>query len=433
MTRSFVSVVVFLSVALFVFVPGSVRAACTAPAGVAGALEFFPGGGGCGAMMGGMTCSPLGTPIDSTFTGTSSACRSFCETYPSATCCEWSDGDGSCAVHDFGGTEPYSFGIYSEAADCSASNPGSYKICDGATWRSFLYQTAPMYESCSTTASIAYESASGSYKVCDGADYLPIECVRSSAPIVTVTAKGAANNKTSVSTWTALSGVSLNAGETLLVCLATKGTVTGVTWNGQALSNDVQSFPTTDGSAYIFSLSNVTAGTGNIVVNYSAAVATGKALTAAAANNLYKTGALDYAAANSGSGTTASSLFFIGNTNYEEQLLFGCINTNGPVEDAAGTWSNSFTAGQRTGSTGGVANTNNTASEGYYQISLIGTYWAEKTGITSRSWGASMATYRVDVPCQGYGACTQEGAREYSPGNGMRWCRSGNWWQMLSP
>lgn len=390
---------VFLSVlflVIFVYAPLPVRAACTSPAGEAGALEFFPGGGGCGAMMGGMTCNPLNTPIDSTVTGNSGACRAFCETYPTATCCEWSDGDGSCAVHDSDGTQPYSFGIYSEAADCSAFNPGSYKVCDGT-------------------------------------DYLPIECVRSAAPTVTVTAKGAASNKTSISSWTALSGVSLNAGETLLVCLATKGTVTGITWNGQSLSNDIQSFPTTNGSAYIFSLSNVSAGTGNIIVNYSAAVDTGKALTASSATNLYKAAALDYSGANSGSGTAPNSLFFIGSTNYEEQLLFGCINTNGPVEDAAGTWSNSFTGGQRTGSTGGVADTNNTASEGYYQVSLMNTYWAEKSGVTSRNWGASMATYRVDVPCQGYGACSQEGAREYSAGSGMRWCKGGNWQQMLSP
>lgn len=427
---------VFLSVlflAIFVYAPLPVRAACTSPAGEAGALEFFPGGGGCGAMMGGMTCNPLNTPIDSTVTGNSGACRAFCETYPTATCCEWSDGDGSCAVHDSDGTQPYSFGIYSEAADCSAFNPGSYKICDGTTWRSFIYQTMPVYESCSSAARIAYESASGSYKVCDGTDYLPIECVRSAAPTVTVTAKGAASDKTSISSWTALSGVSLNAGETLLVCLSTKGTVTGVTWNGQSLSNDIQSFPTTNGSAYIFSLSNVSAGTGNVIVNYSAAVDTGKALTASSATNLYKAAALDYSGANSGNGTAPSSLFFIGSTNYEEQLLFGCINTNGPVEDAAGTWSNSFTGGQRTGSTGGVADTNNTASEGYYQVSLMNTYWAEKSGVTSRNWGASMATYRVDVPCQGYGACFQEGAREYSAGSGMRWCKGGNWQQMLSP
>ncbi len=44
-----------------------------------------------------------------------------------------------------------------------------------------------------------------------------------------------------------------------------------------------------------------------------------------------------------------------GTTEQANELLIGVIGTNGPVEDAAGTWGNSFINGPREGTTGGDA------------------------------------------------------------------------------
>lgn len=87
-------------------------------------------------MQGGMTCDPLASILDSTTTPTSTGCRAFCMTYPSASCCEWSDnGSGSCRVHDSSAIQSYVSGIYTEASSCGVPTPGVYKACDDTQWR----------------------------------------------------------------------------------------------------------------------------------------------------------------------------------------------------------------------------------------------------------------------------------------------------------
>ena len=93
-----------------------------------------------------------------------------------------------------------------------------------------------------------------------------------------------------------------------------------------------------------------------------------------------------------------------GTTAQAAELLIGVIGTEGPVEDADGTWGNSFTAGPRAGTTGGTANTNWTVSMGYRIVSATGAYTAQKSGITSRNWAAAIATFKTEniIPPSAY-------------------------------
>ena len=93
-----------------------------------------------------------------------------------------------------------------------------------------------------------------------------------------------------------------------------------------------------------------------------------------------------------------------GTTEQANELLIGVIGTNGPVEDDAGTWGNSFTNGPREGTTGGDADTNWTVSLGYRIVSAAGTYTAQKSGITSRLWAATIATFKTEnmLPASAY-------------------------------
>jgi hypothetical protein len=84
-----------------------------------------------------------------------------------------------------------------------------------------------------------------------------------------------------------------------------------------------------------------------------------------------------------------------GTTAQADELLIGAVTTIGPVEDTAGIWDNSFTAGQRAGTTGGDIETNKTVSMGYRLVSEVGAYTAQKSGITDRGWAATIATFKM--------------------------------------
>ena len=78
------------------------------------------------------------------------------------------------------------------------------------------------------------------------------------------------------------------------------------------------------------------------------------------------------------------------------QLLIGAVGTEGPGGDTAGTWSNSFTAGPRAGTTGGTDATSNiTVSMGWRIVTAAGGYTAAKSGITSRDYAAVIATFKT--------------------------------------
>lgn len=254
---------------------------------------------------------------------------------------------------------------------------------------------------------------------------LESQCVRSSTQ-----ALGTVAPKSTTASWTALSNISLSAGNALLVCLVTKGeAVTDVSWNGTALTADA-SATSASANVYIYSLTNVTAGTGNIVVSAGTGV---KALTANAVSGLATSSMLDKQAAAVGTSTTPSS-GITATTTQAAEFLFGCIATNGPDGDAAGSWGSGFQAGQRLGSTGNPTTSNMTASDGFLEVSQTAAYSAAKSGITSSAWAAAIATYKIPAPtanvCLSYGFCTKEGAIDYSAGNGLRWCDGSQWRQI---
>ena len=93
--------------------------------------------------------------------------------------------------------------------------------------------------------------------------------------------------------------------------------------------------------------------------------------------------------------STAPSSGATPTTTQADELLVGVVGTEGPDGDTAGAWDGSFLAGPRLGTTGSTADTNLTVSLGYRIVSDTGAYTASKTGITSRDWGAMIATFRA--------------------------------------
>jgi hypothetical protein len=152
-------------------------AACSSPAASEGAIEYFSGSAlSCSPMIGGQVCGdPFGSAIASNTTGSSGACATWCETFPTATCCAWSDGDGSCIVYEAAAIEPWSSGIISEAANCVTASAG-YMLCDGTNWQTVSLEIIPA-GSCSVAGALEYDAVTKKYKICDGADYYPINCV----------------------------------------------------------------------------------------------------------------------------------------------------------------------------------------------------------------------------------------------------------------
>lgn len=105
-------------------------------------------------------------------------------------------------------------------------------------------------------------------------------------------------------------------------------------------------------------------------------------------------GAFDVAGFDSGSGTTPSTIATDPIAQASE-LQVAAVITAGPVEDTAGTWGNSLTGDKRDGTTGGVAGTNRTLSTAYRELSAIAAVTASKSGITSRTWMAYTATFKI--------------------------------------
>jgi hypothetical protein len=263
-----------------------------------------------------------------------------------------------------------------------------------------------------------------------GAAYFYATKFNSSCTQTALDLKGTANGKSLASPWTALSNITVRTNESLLVCVSTLGTLSagnGVTWNGLTMTQNVINTVALPAVA-IYSLSGATAGTGNIVVSTDASATS--AISAITVNDFLST-PLDQQTSANGSSTAPSS-GATASTTQTNEFIFGCIGTNGPIENAAGTWSSSFANEQRGGTTGAGAASNSTASSASLFTTSTGTFTAAKTGITSRPWAAAVATYKVATPptCQTYGSCNRIGAIEYSAGNGLRICDGTSWRQL---
>lgn len=217
---------------------------------------------------------------------------------------------------------------------------------------------------------------------------------------ITRTALGAETHKTSSTSWTTTQSFALAAGEQLVVLTAYQNAVIQkITWGQYQLGRDAEQLTGSSGLS-AWSILAPRPGTGQITIVTSAAttpkvVAAYKVLADSAVREIVR---FDLVKFGTGAGTTPDS-GLSASTAEADELLLGAVLTDGPVEDAAGTWeADTATAGQRAGTTGG---TDRTLSEGYALNKAIGSYRAKKTGITSRNWIAGLLAYRAD-------ACTAE-------------------------
>ena len=208
-----------------------------------------------------------------------------------------------------------------------------------------------------------------------------------------VTAKGTATGRAIAGTTLTLASVAISDGASVLVSilyLNTSVTLTGITWNGASLTQ-VATKVGTNCTCDIWALHGATGGTGSVVATFDATGATAAMavdqVIGLSTSPTDKTASATATSTSPSSGATAT-------TTQANELWFGAVGTNGPVGDTAGSWSNSFTADQRDGTTGGVAATNVTISTGYRVVTSTGAATAAKTGITSREWEACVATFK---------------------------------------
>ncbi|MDH5722237.1 MAG: hypothetical protein OEY94_02815 [Alphaproteobacteria bacterium] len=260
----------------------------------------------------------------------------------------------------------------------------------------------------------------------------------------TITYKTSGTTKGGASPWT-VGGASfaMTTGDALMVCIATLGTVTGVTWNGTALTLNAQNNATVPYYS-VYSLPNVTGATGDLVLTMSGTITA--AVTAYSVTNL-TSAPFDKQSGTTGTSTTPSST--AATTTQANEFLFGCIAANGPEID--GTWDAPFSAAPGTSAiatSGQGAASNIAVRTGYATVTATGSYLASMTGITSRDWAAAIATYKNNtnpVPCSctwpvgsgtgctSYGSCSTAAQMNYDATNGMLWCDGTNWRGMKAP
>lgn len=212
----------------------------------------------------------------------------------------------------------------------------------------------------------------------------------------TGTAKGTNSNKTSSPALT-VSSVSITAGNTLVVVGGFTNAATPEDWTPTCDYNGRQLFLATH-NAYAENDAVVAVLWRKITANTTANV---NLQNSPGLFNAFCMAVLEVAGApfggaehggivRSGSSSAPNSGPFDTNP-FLNVWLQGALVTKGPSGDAAGTWSNSFTSGQRVGTTGGADNTNCTLALGHRAIGAVGIYGAALTDITSRDWACALA------------------------------------------
>jgi hypothetical protein len=99
---------------------------------------------------------------------------------------------------------------------------------------------------------------------------------------------------------------------------------------------------------------------------------------------------LDLTASQAGTSSSPSS-GSTATTNFILEFAYGAVATVGPDTDTVGTWSNYFIPDTTIGSGTGVSDV--FLRTGYYNTLFEAGYIAAMTGITSRPWGAAIATF----------------------------------------
>jgi hypothetical protein len=200
-------------------------------------------------------------------------------------------------------------------------------------------------------------------------------------------------NSAASNTTVSINNITLNSGDLLVVGLGSAGgdnnSPISVKWGGTNLSNAVNQSGgvATSLGGDIWYLNVVSGGTNNLTATYNSNPVL---LIWASKVSGLASNAFELSASTNGSGTTPDS-GATGQTSVACELWIGNVGTDGPQGDAAGTWGNSFSNGQRIGRTN-VA-TSMTISEGYLLATTTGTADAAKSGITSRQWIAMVATF----------------------------------------
>ena len=84
-------------------------------------------------------------------------------------------------------------------------------------------------------------------------------------------------------------------------------------------------------------------------------------------------------------------------TTAANELCLGAMATQGPLGDAAGTPQNSFSAGDREGTTGAGATSNRTVAELFQIVSATGSFESELATITSRETASLIVTFKFST------------------------------------
>ena len=194
------------------------------------------------------------------------------------------------------------------------------------------------------------------------------------------------------------------SGDDILVAFATYGdpnyTISVADSAGNTYQEVAQAVCYQHGRTYIFAAYDVNALPGGSSITITHTSVGVRAAVASAFTGLVDIDPLDQSLGNPASGAqqslsgTAPTVGPTGATIEPNELLVAAVGTEGPFGDSAGTWTNSFAAGPRAGTTGGDDDSNWTVSMGWRIVTSSGEYTAAKTGITDRYWAAAIATFK---------------------------------------
>jgi hypothetical protein len=221
-------------------------------------------------------------------------------------------------------------------------------------------------------------------------------------PLVRLGGRLSESNKISGLTYTTAS-VTGTSGNSLILSLCHDfTTVSSVVWNNgsQAFTKDNEIANSTLISTSIWSLHNITGGSGTITITFGASIAS-KAVSVSEVSGLAPSGAKDQAPTGATGSSATPSTGTTATTSTANEYIHAAIGTEGPDADTAGSWTtgagNTDLNDQRKGTTGGAASSNVTISEAYEIQTATGTWSGAKTGITSRAWAGVMVTYKTST------------------------------------
>ena len=205
------------------------------------------------------------------------------------------------------------------------------------------------------------------------------------------TALGTASDKSTALSLT-IANVSLDQDDTLIVGTAydTGQGAPTVTWG----NHDLDLVKGESGGGLACRLWEYHRGAGTksktITVAWSGTAPTAKVMFATKFSGGYK--AVDLALSQFEADTTAPDSGTATLTTYADEVFIGAIASEGPGNDAAGTPSNGYTAGQRVGVNGAPPVSNVTIQELYKEVSVTETTAAAMTGQVSRDHCSVLGT-----------------------------------------